>query len=282
MFATTGACRGGALFDNQSAHRAHATPPPRLSGWSDVSQPVHAPNVSFGRYPIRTAAARIDRMTQSSRTTTQNPPQAFPNSDLQERKQLLRRRAYDARNAQPDKDAASRRAIATLVALPEYRRAETVMWYVDCRSELRTQPALPDALASGKRIVVPYCTVDERGDNKLGLWLLESMDELVVGKWKILEPPRDRWGAPGKEVPPQELDSVVVPGVAFGRDGARMGNGQGYYDRLLNSVPPNCSLVAPCYESQLMEEIIMGPHDVYMDKVVTESAVYEGLRRRGE
>ena len=54
------------------------------------------------------------------------------------------------------------------------------------------------ALESGKKIVVPYCTVDESGANKLGLWWLESMDELVVGKWKILEPPRDRWGEPGK------------------------------------------------------------------------------------
>jgi 5-formyltetrahydrofolate cyclo-ligase len=222
-------------------------------------------------------------MTRSNTATRNNQSaQTVPANDLQHRKQLLRRRAYDARNAQPDKDTASRRAIATLVELPEYEQAGTVMWYVDCRSELRTQHALPDALASGKRIIVPYCTADERGDNKLGLWLLESMDELVVGKWKILEPPRDRWGAPGKEIPPQELDFVVVPGVAFGRDGARMGNGQGYYDRLLNSVPPNCSLVAPCYESQLMEEIIMGPHDVYMDKVVTEIAVYEGLGRRGE
>ena len=43
---------------------------------------------------------------------------------------------------------------------------------------------------------MPYCTVDEFGANKLGLWWLKSMDELVVGKWNILEPPRDRWGDP--------------------------------------------------------------------------------------
>ena len=76
-----------------------------------------------------------------------------------------------------------------------------MLWYLDCRSELRTRQALPAALASGKRIVVPYCTVDEAGANKLGLWRLKSMDELIVGKWKILEPPRERWGEPGKEIP---------------------------------------------------------------------------------
>ena len=194
-------------------------------------------------------------------------------------KDVLRRKAYDARNAQPDKDEVSLRAIETLVALPEYQQAKTVMWYIDCRSELRTQHALPDALTGGRRIVVPYCTTDENGDNNLGLWLLESMDEMVVGKWNILEPPRDRWGEDGKEVPPAELDFVMVPGVGFGRNGERMGNGQGYYDRLLESVRSDCPLVAPCYESQLMDGIIMAAHDVYMDKIVTESAVYTGSGR---
>ena len=120
---------------------------------------------------------------------------------------------------------------------------------------------------------------DENGQNKLGLWLLESIDEMVVGKWNILEPPRDRWADPGKVVAPDELDFVMVPGVGFDRSGGRMGNGQGYYDRLLQSVRLNCSLVAPCYESQLMDEILMGPHDVYMDKVVTEVDVYHGKGR---
>lgn len=198
---------------------------------------------------------------------------------LMERKAAMRRQAYDARNAQPDKDKVSKLAIDRFVALPEYQNAKTAMWYIDCRSELRTQYALPDALQSGKRIAVPYCTVDENGDNKLGLWLLETMDELVIGKWNILEPPRDRWGEAGKEVPPGELDIVMVPGVGFDRNGGRMGNGQGYYDRLLESVRPDCALIAPCYECQLFDEIIVGPHDVYMDKVVTEADIYRGKGR---
>lgn len=197
-------------------------------------------------------------------------------AELMERKNVMRRQAYDARNAQPNKDEVSRAAIERVIALPDYQQAETVMWYIDCRSELRTQWALPDAIRSNKRIVVPYCTVDEKGDNKLGLWRLESMDELIVGKWKILEPPRDLWGSADKEVAANELDMVMVPGVGFSRDGGRMGNGQGYYDRLLDKVRPDCYLVAPCYESQMFDELIVGPHDVFMDRVVTESATYEG------
>jgi len=199
--------------------------------------------------------------------------------ELLELKSLMRRKAYDARNAQPNKDDVSSLAMAKLVELPEYRQAQTVLLYLDCRSELRTRHALPAALNGGKRIVVPYCTTDEQGANKLGLWLLESIEEMVVGKWNILEPPRDRWNEAGKVVAPEELDFVMVPGVGFDRTGGRMGNGQGYYDRLLQSVRLNCKLVAPCYESQLMEEIAMGPHDVFMDKVVTEAQVYTGKGR---
>ena len=195
-------------------------------------------------------------------------------------KAAMRRAAYDARNAQPQKEQASELATARLIGLPEYRAARTAMWYLDCRSELRTRHVLPGALSSGKRIVVPYCTVDEAGANKLGLWLLESMDELIVGKWKILEPPRERWGESGKEVPPEELDLVIVPGVGFSRQGGRMGNGQGYYDRLLARVRSDCPLIGLCYECQLFDDLIVSPHDVFMDKVVTEQAVYEGRIRR--
>jgi 5-formyltetrahydrofolate cyclo-ligase len=196
---------------------------------------------------------------------------------LMEHKARLRRQAYDARNAQGDKDQVSATILDTFLSLPEYTAASTVMWYIDARSEVRTRGRLADALRnSEKRIVVPYCTQDETGANKLGLWHLDSMADLVVGKWKILEPPRERWGEPGMEARPEDLDLVMVPGVGFSRDGARMGNGQGYYDRLMTQVRPDSLLVALAFECQMFEELPVGPHDVYMDKVVTEKAVYPG------
>jgi 5-formyltetrahydrofolate cyclo-ligase len=166
------------------------------------------------------------------------------------------------------------------MALPEYQNAHTIMWYIDCRSELRTKPELLAEVAKGeKKIIVPYCTEDENGDNKLGLWWMESLEEMVVGKWNILEPPKDMWGNPEKEVEAQDLDLVMVPGVGFDRDGGRMGNGQGYYDRLLEKVRADAPLIALGYESQLFDNVLVAPHDVYMDKVVTEDAVYDGRGR---
>ncbi|HEX2236893.1 MAG TPA: 5-formyltetrahydrofolate cyclo-ligase [Gammaproteobacteria bacterium] len=198
---------------------------------------------------------------------------------LMERKAKMRRQAYDARNAQENKDELSKIIVEKFVNLPEYAKAKTVMWYIDARSEVRTRHSLGDALNSDKRIIVPYCTVDEQGQNKLGLWHLESMDELVVGKWKILEPPKERWGEPGKEVEPEDLDLIMVPGVGFDRRGGRMGNGQGYYDRLLERGRPDSPLIALAFESQMFPEILVGPHDIFMDKVITEKAIYEGKGR---
>src|SRR4029079_6297107 len=199
---------------------------------------------------------------------------------LIERKATLRRRAYDARNAQADKDQLSEIILDKFLSLPEYLAAATVMWYVDARSEVRTRRRLAEALTGEKRIVVPYCTQDEHGANKLGLWSLVSMDELVVGKWKILEPPRERWGESGKEASPADLDLGMVPGVAFSREGARMGNGQGYYDRLMSQVRPDSALVALAYECQMLAGLPVAPHDVSMDRIVTERAVYLGPGRK--
>ena len=199
---------------------------------------------------------------------------------LMEKKNLMRRKAYDARAAQEKKDEISEKICDKFIALTEYQSATTAMWYIDCRSETRTKKHLQQEIEKqDKKIIVPYCTVDDKGDNKLGLWHLESFDELIVGKWNILEPPRELWGNPDKEAKPEELDIVMVPGVGFDKNGGRMGNGQGYYDRLLEKVRKDCPLVAICYESQLCDEILVGPHDIFMDKVITEKAVYEGKGR---
>ena len=199
---------------------------------------------------------------------------------IMEKKGKMRREAYDRRNSQENKDEVSAAAVEKFMALPEYEKAHTIMWYIDCRSETRTKPQLLAEVEKGeKKIIVPYCTEDENGENKLGLWHMESLEEMVVGKWNILEPPKELWGNPEKEVTPEELDMIMVPGVGFDRDGGRMGNGQGYYDRTMEKVRPDCFLIALCYESQLFDNILVAPHDVYMDKVVTEKEVYIGKGR---
>lgn len=195
-------------------------------------------------------------------------------------KSQQRSKAYDARNGQTDKDAVSRIICDRFLAHPAYQAAKTVMWYSHCRSEVRTQAALQRELATDKCIVIPYCAKDEWGHNKLGLWLLEDFAELVPGMWGILEPPAQRWGEPGKEIAPEQLDCIMVPGVAFDRNGGRLGNGAGYYDRLLKDVRADAVLIGVCFESQLVEQVVMEAHDVVMDVVITEKSLYAGKGRQ--
>ncbi len=193
--------------------------------------------------------------------------------DVIRRKAELRQRAYAARRGQLEPKVASQQAIERLLGLPQYHEAETVLWYVDCRTELQTQWCLPAELDSPRTICVPYCTTHE-GQPHLGLWQLERLSELVVGKWKILEPPRDRWHDSDRAIEPAKLDVVIAPGVGFSPDGRRLGNGQGYYDRLLKSVQSTCSLIGLCYECQVFSELPVEDHDIRMDFVVTEQQVY--------
>lgn len=195
-------------------------------------------------------------------------------------KQQLRQLAYAARHAQPDKDAASAEICRRVLNQPWYEQAETVLWYVHCRSEVRTLPVLSEQLHAGKRIVVPYCTLDDNGENVLGLWYLQAIDELKPGMWNILEPPRERWHEPARRIEPQALDAVIVPGVAFDKRGGRLGNGAGYYDRLLQWVRPDTVLVGIGYQAQIFPDLEMLSYDVYMNIVVTEQAIYPGQRNR--
>ena len=189
-------------------------------------------------------------------------------------KQQIRDQAHTNRNAQENKDELSREIIARCMALPEYQRAQTVLFYLDVRSEVRTRNDLDKALASGKKIVVPYCV-----DGELELFHLEQSDELSVGMYRILEPKPELRTVAAKKVDVSEIDMIIVPGVAFDRRGGRTGHGKGYYDKMLEHARPETPLIALAFECQLFDEIPMQDHDVFMDKVITEKAAYDGRGR---
>ncbi len=196
-------------------------------------------------------------------------------SQLHELKTAIRKQAHENRKNQVDKDGISVKIVDRFMSLPEYHAARTVMFYVDVRDEVRTRQALPAALLSGKRIVVPYCV-----DGELELFHLEDMGELELGMYRILEPRAELRSVAAKRLQPEDLDLVMVPGVAFDREGGRTGHGKGYYDKLLQHARTDAPLIALSFECQLFDRIPAEEHDIYMDKVVTESAVYQGRGRK--
>ena len=184
-------------------------------------------------------------------------------------KREIRAQGLANRRRQQGKDLLSRRICGKLATLPEYQNAATVAFYVDFRCEVRTRPFLPSAWEQGKRVVVPYCAGD-----RLELYWVEGLDELAPGAYGILEPPEELRRRDERKVDVAQVDLIVVPGVAFDRHGGRVGHGKGYYDRLLRQARPHTPRVALAFQCQLFPQVPMMTHDVYVDKVITEEAVY--------
>jgi len=134
---------------------------------------------------------------------------------------------------------------------------------------------LPVALQQGKKVVVPWCN----DEGELELFHLESMDELEIGMYNILEPAAHLRDITIKRTEVSELDLIMVPGVGFDSRGGRTGMGKGYYDKCLEHARPDATIVAVCFECQIFEEIPVQSHDIYMDKVITEATTYEGIGR---
>lgn len=191
-----------------------------------------------------------------------------------EAKKRLRAEISGAEQELPDTyQKSSNTAIAShLMALPEYRSADTVFCYVSVAREIDTRPVLEDALRHGKRLCVPLCV--EKG--RMELRQITSLEQLHPGAYGIPEPPGN--------YPCVEADSVdfaVVPCKSCDRTGHRLGRGGGYYDHFLASYRAAAVLV--CRERLLRDPIPMEPHDSIVPWVVTEQGLYEdGVPARPE
>lgn len=108
-----------------------------------------------------------------------------------------------------------------------------------------------------KRILLPVVTGDD-----LELRLYTGPEDLTVGAYGIEEPT----GALFTDY--STIDLIVVPGVAFDRDGNRLGRGKGYYDRLLPRIP-SAYKIGICFPFQVVDEVPAEPFDIRMDEIIT-------------
>ncbi|HET6403976.1 MAG TPA: 5-formyltetrahydrofolate cyclo-ligase [Candidatus Thermoplasmatota archaeon] len=183
-------------------------------------------------------------------------------------KAQLRAQAREARRALTPEERQERsdRIRAHVLALPELARARAVGCYVSVRSEVDTGLLLRELFARGIVVAVPV-TLGE----SLVFARLNHPWALAPGAHGVPEPRR-----PWEEVPGDELDIILVPGVQFGRDGSRLGNGGGHFDRYL-AAHPKALRVGLAFAVQLVDRLDTEAHDQAMDLVVTE----EGRVRTG-
>jgi 5-formyltetrahydrofolate cyclo-ligase len=165
-------------------------------------------------------------------------------------------------------DLAARSALAAgrLAETEAWRRADTVLTFLSMPRELDTSAVIAAARAEGKRVAVPRI----EGDDLRFLVLPRGSDNL----------PRDRWGIPEPDPSWQALDLaraaqvlVAAPGLAFDRQGNRLGRGRGYYDRFVagaRAAGKSITVIGICLSEQIVGAVPCETHDQVLDAIVTE------------
>lgn len=157
-------------------------------------------------------------------------------------------------------DAAIREAVFNL---PAYRRARCIFCYVGTAREINTMPIIESALCEGKTVAVPLCV----GKGEMQAKIIRSAGELRPGAYGILEPP-----AGNSELRAEEIGLALIPCLAGGIKGERLGFGGGFYDRYL--IKTNCIKAMLCRGKMIRDDIPVEPHDLIMDMVICENGVF--------
>ena len=175
---------------------------------------------------------------------------------------LQQRRAFSA----TEKTPAEQRMLKFLQSWEIFRQAKTIHIFISKTDEPDTVPIIECAWESGKTVAVP-CVVPDSFE--LFHSQLKSFEDLSSGALGVLEPsPEGRIA-----MNPESFDLVIIPGVAFDRQGGRLGYGKGYYDRFLEQTA--AFRLALAFNFQVLEKVPTEKHDVPMNGILTESGIIE-------
>ena len=178
----------------------------------------------------------------------------------------LRQKFGQNRRNMANRKAASDLIHQRLLRCTEYVSALKPLHYVSVRNEVITLPLIESQLKSGQAAIVPFCQ-----DEELALREIRSLDDLSLGAYGILEPTEAIRRDQRRAVEDNEIDCIVVPGVAFTAAGVRLGHGKGYYDRLFARLSPQAIRIALAFDCQIANDLPQEPHDQLVDMVVTET-----------
>lgn len=153
-------------------------------------------------------------------------------------------------------EAASRRLGELFAVHPAYQAASVIYGYLPYNQEVRTVPMLARAIREGKRVAVPKVYGEE-----MKFIYLEDLNQVAPGYAGIPEPVAD---GPVAEDP---TALVLMPGLAFDRQGHRIGYGGGFYDKFLAKEPEHPT-IALCYDFQMLDYLETEELDIPVDHVL--------------
>lgn len=182
-------------------------------------------------------------------------------------KQVIRKTILALREQLPHDTRAAYSAVITerLRQLPEYRQAGAVLGYMNFGAEFASESWIQQVLAEGKKLALPRVN---HHTNQLDLYWVDDLEnQLAPGLWGIREPIVERCE---KLKTLNEVEFTLLPGVAFSRNGARLGYGGGFYDKLLARMTHHPALAAAAFALQIVEQIPQEATDVKVEWIITE------------
>ena len=150
----------------------------------------------------------------------------------------------------------SERIMQLLADDAHFLAAKTVLLYHSLSDEVNTHQFIEEWCLK-KQLLLPVVVGEE-----LELRLFQNMNELKIGSFGIAEPTGPLFTDYAK------IDFVAVPGMAFDRNGHRLGRGKGYYDRLLPKLT-NAYKAGICFPYQVVDQVPVEPTDITMDGIIT-------------
>ena len=148
----------------------------------------------------------------------------------------------------------SETVLAKLEEYPQFISSHRVLLYYSLKDEVDTHSFI-EKWYRQKEIILPVVTGDD-----LELRVYRGKESLEKGAYGILEPTGEKF------TNFTSIDLAIIPGVAFDKEGNRLGRGKGYYDRLLPKI--NAYKMGICFPFQLINEVPAEPFDIKMDEVI--------------
>ena len=142
----------------------------------------------------------------------------------------------------------------------EYKNAKVLLAFVSKDIEINTELIIKQALSDGKTLALPKC----KEENLMVFYIVDDLSQLMEGYYGLLEPNPEKC----KMLSETENTVCLVPGLAFDREGYRIGFGKGYYDRFL--LDYKGITVGMCYTKCVEEALPKGYYDRPIDILITE------------
>jgi 5-formyltetrahydrofolate cyclo-ligase len=148
--------------------------------------------------------------------------------------------------------------------MPEFQKAETILFYASFDGEVETFEMMTQAQKLGKTIRLPR--IADNGEEMISIPVASLAADLEMGPYGIKQPKMDNMDTLNNDC----LDLVIVPGVAFDKKNNRLGRGGGFYDKFLETLPTHIPTIGLAFDFQVVDTLsFLEEHDVPVSYVLT-------------